>query len=55
MWNLKKTKQSKNGLIETETKGMVARGEGGGGRESCVKKVKGDLINNIVISLHSDR
>ena len=37
-------------LIETETKGMVVRGEENGGTGK-----RGDMINNIVISLHGDR
>lgn len=52
IWNLKhkQTKQNKK-LLVTETKGMVARGKG---MESLMKKVKWNIVNNIVISLHGD-
>ena len=44
--------KNKSRLIEAETKGVVARGKGDGG---CVKMVKGNIVNIIVISLHGDR
>ena len=47
-----KNKTNKSRLIEAETKGVVARGKGDGG---CVKMVKGNIVNIIVISLHGDR
>ena len=50
-WNIKpnQTNKNKNRLIETETKGMVARGEGGGGR---VEKVKGNITYFAVYNEH---
>ena len=38
-------KQSQTRLLETESKGTVVRGEGGGG---CAKKVKGNIVNNVL-------
>lgn len=35
-----------------ETKGMTPRGSR---EKECVKKVKGDMVNNIVLHLHTDR
>ena len=42
----------KNSLMETETKGMVARRKGVRG---WAKKRKGKIVNNMVMSLHGDR
>lgn len=44
-------KQNKNRLTEMETKWMVTRGEGVG---EWVEKVKGNTVNNTVISLHGN-
>ena len=55
IWNLKKneqTKQNKDRLIETEIKLIVARGRVLG---VWVKKVKGNIVNNMVINFPSDR
>ena len=55
IWNLKKQKptnqQNKNRLIEIQTKGTIAIGEVGG----WIQKVRGNIVNSVVISLHSDR
>ena len=55
IWNLKKQKptnqQNKNRLIEIQTKGTNAIGEVGG----WIQKVRGNIVNSVVISLHSDR
>ena len=50
MESKKKNKQNKNKLIDTETKGTPARGEG----EGLGEMVKGSILNNTVVSLHDD-